>query len=167
MTRCDGSGHRLHQATTGVGIVVVILGVVLPEGIHAEGGSADQAAEEAHGACAADRFDELTHDGSAYSENCNEELRNVSAASHFCGSQPGHPQDRHPQGWRPQLPHTDSTASLRAFSCSCRCSAVRPSASGIWAAIGFSQLLSSSSCFSIGSTPRPRASTLALVPVPA
>ena len=62
--------------------------------------------------------------------------------------------------------HTVKTASFRSFCCWSRCSRVSPSVSGICAAICSSQLLSSSSCLSMGKTPRPRARTLATLPVP-
>jgi hypothetical protein len=75
---------------------------------------------------------------------------------------PGPPQPlTAPQGY------TESTAWFSAAWRSLRSTSVRPSAPGIWAAIWASQPLSSSTCFSIGSTPRPRASTLAVVPEPA
>lgn len=77
------SGNRLHQAATGIGIVVVVLGVVLPKGIDAESSSANEASEEAHGSCIADWIDELTHDNPSNPPDCNEELRNVSGSSHF------------------------------------------------------------------------------------
>ncbi len=62
---------------------------------------------------------------------------------------------------------TLKTASFLSFCCWSRCSGVNPSVSGICDAICSSQPLSSSSCRSMGRTPRPRARTLATLPLPA
>ena len=53
------SGDRLHQATAGSGIVVVVFGVALPDGINTKGGSTNKAAEEPEGPGRRDRIDEL------------------------------------------------------------------------------------------------------------
>ena len=60
-----------------------------------------------------------------------------------------------------------STAWFWALIWAARSVSVRPSAPGIWAAIWFSHSISCSSCLSIGNTPKPRANTLAVLPLPA
>ena len=57
------SGHRLHQAATGIGVVVIVLGTALEEGVDAEGEQAEDAGYQAEAALeAATHIDQLAHE---------------------------------------------------------------------------------------------------------
>lgn len=60
----DGAGlsHRLHQATAGAGVVVVVVFLVTAhEAVQAQCGHADQAGQKAEAAGGAPLLDQLTH----------------------------------------------------------------------------------------------------------
>lgn len=61
--RQSDSGHRLHQSATGIGVVVVVFGTALEEGVDAEGEQAEDAGNKAEAALeAATHIDQLAHE---------------------------------------------------------------------------------------------------------
>jgi len=156
MARVRSSGDGLHQASTGARIVIIVAWPLLEKGNDAQGRHAQHGRNEAEAAARSD-VDQFSH-GTRYttSQNRNGRLRVRVALGRGADQSSGFIASV----------HTTRTASFLA-TCSSSCWAwVRPSAPGIWPAICSSQAFSSSTCFSIGSTPRPRASTLAVLPEP-